>query len=239
MKILIWDLETSASSFRANAGFILCATIKELGKPVEVFRRDNMRPDPLNDRKLVKQIAKRLSEADMWVTQNGRWFDVPFLNSRLLHWGLPPLPPTPHFDTCEAAYRKLRVRNSLEKLGEFFGCKTKKFEVSLDAWGRAYGGHEPSMRLIVRHGIQDAKLTEEVYLKMRPLGYKHPNIAVITGDTRVCPVCGERDALQSRGWLLSQVQRAKRYQCTSCGTWCHAKYQKTGVEIRAAGGYKG
>jgi hypothetical protein len=236
-KIDIWDLETSTSGFKANSGFILCATIKRLGKAVEVLRRDNMLPNPLNDKKLVKQIYNRLLESDMWVTHNGRWFDIPFLNSRLLHWGLPMLPSVPHFDTCETSFKKLKIKNSLEAVGEFLGCRVRKFKVSMDHWIRAYAGNEQSMKKIVKHGINDVKLTEEVYVKMRPLGYKHPNIALINGDGRQCPVCGKRGTLQSRGWLPAKVNQAKRYQCIpskgGCGVWSHARYEKVkGIEVR-------
>jgi len=232
-EILVWDLETSTFGFKANSGFVLCATIKKLGKLVEIFKRDNMRPDPLNDRKLVIQIYNRLRDADMWVTRNGRWFDIPFLNSRLLHWGLPPLPSMPHFDTCEASFKRLKIKNSLEAVGEFLGCRTKKYKVSFDEWVRAYAGSEKSLAKIVKHGINDTRLTEEVYLKMRPLGYKHPNIALINEDGRQCPVCGKKGTLQSRGWHPAKVNRARRYQCTSCGTWSHARYEKVkGIEVR-------
>jgi DNA polymerase III epsilon subunit-like protein len=236
-KIVTWDLETSTFGFKANSGFILCATIKKLGKPVEVLKRDNMQPNPLNDRKLVKQIYNRLLQADMWVTHNGKWFDIPFLNSRLLHWGLPILPTMPHFDTCETSFKKLKIKNSLEAVGEFLGCRVQKYKVSFDEWVKAYAGDAKAFAKIVKHGVNDAKLTEEVYLKMRPLGYKHPNIALINEDGRQCPVCGKRNTLQSRGFLPAKVNRAKRYQCIpskgGCGTWSHAAYKKVaGVDVR-------
>lgn len=237
-KILIWDLETSTFGFKANSGFILCAGIKEFGKPgVEMYKRDNLVPDPLNDKKLVMRIAKRLSEADMWVTHNGRWFDIPFLNSRLLRYGLPPLPTVPHFDTCELAYKRLKLKNSLEALGEYLGCKISKFKVSFDEWVRAYAGNYKSLAKIVKHCVHDVKLTEEVYTKLRPMGFKHPNIALINEDGTQCPVCGAKDTLQSRGFLPAQVNKAKRYQCIprkgGCGAWSHAKYTKVkGVEVR-------
>jgi uncharacterized protein YprB with RNaseH-like and TPR domain len=232
-KIVTWDLETSTFGFKANSGFVLCATIKELGKPVEILKRAKMQPDPLNDKKLVTQISKRLNDADMWVTHNGRWFDIPFLNSRLFHWGLPPLPPMPHFDTCEASFKRFKIKNSLEAVGEFLGCHVKKYKVSFDEWVRAYAGNKKSLEKIVKHGVNDTRLTEEVYLKMRPIGYKHPNIALINEDGRQCPICGEKDTLQSRGWLPARVNKANRYQCTSCGAWSHARYEKVkGIEVR-------
>lgn len=232
-KIVVWDLETSTFGFKANSGFILCCGIQEIGKPLEMLKRDNMQPDPLNDKKLVGEIYSRLIKADMIVTHNGRWFDIPFLNSRLLHWGHAPLPSIPHFDTCDLAYKRLKIKNSLEAVGEFLGCKITKYKVSFDEWVRAYAGNKDSLAKIVKHCVHDVKLTVEVYLKLRPMGYKHPNIAVINEDGQQCPICGKRDSLQSRGWQPGQVNRAKRYQCHECGGWSHGAYHKSGVDVRA------
>src|SRR6266853_6754141 len=84
MRIAIFDIETSTFGFKANSGFILCCGIKELGKPIKMLVRDNMQPDPLNDKKLVTQIYDELSKMDMVVGHNIKWFDMPFINSRLL-----------------------------------------------------------------------------------------------------------------------------------------------------------
>ena len=236
-KLLVWDLETSTSGFKANAGFIICATFKEPGRPVEVLRRDNMLPDPLNDKKLVKKIYDRLMKADMWVTHNGKWFDIPFLNSRLLKWGLPVLPSKfPHFDTCEASFKRLKIRNSLEAVGEFFGINTKKFTVSHDEWSRAYAGNERAIKMIVKHGVQDVKLTEKVYDRMKIVGYKHPNVALINSSDDACPYCGKSGTLRDGGWNYAQVKKSKRYFCRpnkgGCGGWSHGPYVVTGTKIR-------
>lgn len=232
-RIAIWDIETSTFGFKANSGFILCCGIKEFGKPgVKMFKRDNMTPDPLNDKKLVIQIYNELVKYDMFVTHNGKWFDIPFLNSRLVHWGHAPLPPMPHFDTCELSYKRLKIKNSLEAIGEFMGCKISKFKVSFDEWVRAYAGNYKSLLKIVKHCIHDVKLTEEVYVRLRPMGFKHPNIALINEDGTQCPVCGEKNTLQSRGWLPAQVNKAKRYQCKSCGAWSHGAYKTRGIDVR-------
>lgn len=235
-KILVWDLETSTFGFKANSGFVLCATIQEIGKPMETYVRDNVQPDPLNDRKLVKRIYDRLVEADMWVTHNGRWFDIPFLNSRLIHWGLPTLPNIGHFDTCEASFKRLKIKNSLEAVGEFLGCKVQKYKVSFDEWVRAYAGNKASLAKIVRHGVNDTKLTKEVYLKMRQLGFKHPNLASINEDPDQCPICGKKKTLIRRGWIYGAVNRSKRFFCDpkrgGCKAWSHMAYRKSGIDIR-------
>lgn len=231
-KILVFDLETCGVSFKANSGFLLCAGIKELGKPVQLLVRDNIQPDPLNDKKLCKEVASLLSSADMWVTHNGKWFDVKYLNSRLLKWGLPPLPSIPHFDTCETGFKKLAIKNSLKEMGKYLGCKTSKYEVSMDEWVRAYAGDKKAMSEIVKHCKQDVELTEQVYLRLRPFGHNPPNLSLIYGDDRNCPHCGAKDSLKKNGYKLAIVGKAQRYQCRKCGGYARDAYKQTEVKRR-------
>lgn len=235
-KILVFDIETSTFGFKANSGFILCCGIQELGQPMKMLVRDNMRPDPLNDKKLVQRISQELAKGDVLVGHNIKWFDIPFINSRLLHWGLPPLPPMATFDTCDVSYKKLKIKNSLEAVGEFLGCRMRKFKVSFDEWVRAYAGNAGSLAKIVKHCYNDVALNVEVYHKLRVLGFKHPNIASINDAPGQCPICGKNGTVNRRGWIYGAVNKSKRYQCIKkkggCGAWSHTKPHKTGVDLR-------
>src|SRR5688572_12339900 len=98
-KIVHWDLETT--NLNANFGFILCGCVKETGKPIKTVAITDFpryKADPTNDKDVCKALAKLVSEADIWSTWYGARFDVPFLNSRLIYHGEPPLQPTPHVD---------------------------------------------------------------------------------------------------------------------------------------------
>lgn len=237
-KIGVWDIECHTFRFKADQGFMICSGIKEVGKPgVHILQRDNIKENPLNDKKLVLAIRKKLLEFDMIVTHNGKFFDLPWLNSRLMHWGCAPLPNNfPHYDTCEVAYKKMRVKNSLEGLGKFLGCKVKKTETDMNVWLMAGGGNVKAQQTIVKHNIADVKLTEEVYLKMRVFGFKHPNLASVNNDTNQCPICGKKDTLIRDGWFYGNVNKAQRYECAKkkggCGAWPRGAYRKSGVEVR-------
>lgn len=240
-KILLWDIECHTFRFKADQGFMICSGFQEMEDnklgPVEVLQRDNIAKNPLDDKRLVLAIKNRILKSDMLVTHNGKWFDLPWLNSRLMHWGFTPLPAKfPHYDTCEVAYKKLRVKNSLEALGKFLGCKTKKTETDMNDWLLAGGGNKKAQLKIVTHNIADVKLLREVYLKMRVLGFKHPNLSIIDGDANKCPICGKVGALRLDGWYYGAVNKARRYECVKklggCGHWPHGAYQKSGVDIR-------
>ena len=233
-KIRFLDIESHGSYFKADSGFIFCMSYKDLGeKKVHTVVRNNVLPDPYDDKALCKQIYDVIGDADMIVTHNGKRFDIPFINTRLLIHDLPPLPNVPHFDTCEIIFKKLKMSGRLDNTSATFGWKLKKHGVEVQKWFRAAAGNKAMLKEIVKHCEIDVKLLEKVYLKLRPLGFKHPNIALINEDGRQCPICGKKGTLQSRGWLPAQVNKAKRYQCTSCGGWSHARYEKVkGVDIR-------
>lgn len=236
-RIGIWDIECHTFRFKADQGFMICSGIMELGtNKVDILVRDNIKVNPLNDRKLVLAIRNKLLEFDMIVTHNGKWFDLPWLNSRLVHWGYAPLPNIPHFDTCEVAFKKMRVKNSLEALGKFLGCKVQKTGTDMNDWLLAGGGNEKAIRKIVVHNEHDVKLTAEVYKKMRVFGFKHPNLANINNNPKQCPLCAKTGTLNQRGWIYGVTNKSKRFECRKekggCGGWSHTAFRKTDVDIR-------
>lgn len=234
MRIVLWDIETFGFDFSADKGFILCGSYKTLGRRgIETAVRVNLAPGKaLWDDKLVcQQLYRAISEADMWVTHNGKRFDVPFLNTRLLKHGLNPLPPVPHFDTCEVIWKKLKMRARLDSAQKFFGWGHKKTDLNLATWTEAASGDKRALREVVRHCEADIRVLEDAYMTFRVLGYKHPNIAAIAEDGERCPYCGKRNTLQRRGYIVSKVRHSARYQCQSCGGWSHGAPEKIGKGI--------
>lgn len=219
MRICFFDLETS--NLNANFGFILCAGWKFLGeKQVYCSKISDYKlykSDPTNDRELVKATAAALSEADLWVGHYASRFDVPYLNSRLLHHGLAPMPKTPLIDTWRVAKYGLRLNsNRLQTVCEFLGLEDKT-PIKGPHWVKAMAGNKSSLKYIVDHCIQDVLVLEQAYIKLRPLIPNHPNVNIITDVKDGCPTCGSRK-LHKRGMTYTRVFKKQRYQCQECGT---------------------
>lgn len=222
MKLLSWDLE--CSNLSADFGIILCAGFKEVGKG---------KPEVLNlldytgadedlikaEKRLLKDITAKLLDADSWLTHFGTWYDIPFVNSRLLYHGLPVLPAAfPHIDTWKTSKNRLKLRNNrLITISEFIGTAEEKNAIKPEQWLRALGGHRPSMAYIVEHCRRDVVVLEEVYNALRPLIVDHPNKGLVDGRGG-CPTCGEQK-LQKRGYHFTKTRRYQRFQCSGCGTW--------------------
>jgi len=219
MKIVAWDLE--CSGLNADYGIILCAGFKTVGegkaKVISITDFPLYEKDPTNDRELVKAIYNELLKADVWLTWFGTYFDIPFINSRLLFHGLPTLPGNyPHIDGWKTAKHRLKLRNNrLVTVQDFLGLDTEKDAVKGPVWIKAMSGHKPSLRYIIEHCRKDVKVLEEAYNRLRPLIIDHPHRDT---DGTECPVCGE-GRLQKRGFHITRTRKYQRYQCQSCGVW--------------------
>lgn len=235
MNIVLFDIETYGFDFSADKGFVLCVSYKTLGeKKVHTIRRDNLGKSMWDDKEVVKKAYDVLSTADMWVTHNGKRFDVRFLNTRLLKHKLPLLPELPHFDTCEVIWKKLKMRARLESTQKFLGLAEAKTPLNLETWMKASTGDRASMNEVVEHCEADVRVLEQAYERLKVIGFKHPNVALLIpdGDKRQCPICASTK-VHKRGRHITRSRIHDRYQCQKCGAWSMGSPQKVkGIELR-------
>ena len=215
-KILSWDLETS--SLNADYGVILCAGFKTVGtgKAKVLSVADYTGKDILErEKKLLKDISIELLDSDIWLTWYGTYFDIPFVNSRLLYHRLPVLPATyPHIDGWKVSRNRLKLRNNrLKTVQEFLGTETEKDSVLGPIWIKAMNGDHKALQYVINHCFKDIKALEEVYVLLRPLIIDHP-----WNGNGACGTCGE-SKLQKRGIHLTRTRKYQRFQCMSCGSW--------------------
>lgn len=220
-KIVIWDLETT--NLNADFGVILAFGYKYLGQKktnvISVMDFDRFKKDPTDDVPLIKEAAKVLADADVWITHYGTYFDVPMINSRLLSQGEKPLPNVPHIDTWKTSRYKLKIHsNRLASIADFFDLD-QKTPIRTKLWRKAMHGHKGSLKYINAHCRQDVVVLEQVYNKLKPLMTNHPNLALLGGKPHSCPICGEDRKLQNRGFHVTRTNVYRRVQCQNCGGW--------------------
>jgi uncharacterized protein YprB with RNaseH-like and TPR domain len=173
MKTLAFDLEMSNLS--ANFGMILCGGFKEIGAKEAVTMYDlratsTYDKEPWHDEELALDIKKELTNADILVSYNGRRFDIPFLNSRLVKYGHKPIIGVKHIDLFFVSKFQLKLNNwSLDALAKHLGCKTQKTHMEGEQWTRAMTGDQDAFDYIVTHCIQDVKVLEQVFYKVKGL----------------------------------------------------------------------
>lgn len=223
MRILSYDIE--ASNLNADFGIVLTFGSKFVGDgpKVEVLNildyttkdRDLIRAE----RRMLIDVSARMLSADVWLGHFSTWYDLPFLNTRLLYHNLPVLPPNfSQLDTWKIAKNRLKLRNNrLVTIQEFLKLEDEKNAIQPEQWIRALGGHRPSMDYIVEHNRRDVLVLEQAYMRLRPLILDHPNKGLLDGRGG-CGTCGEMK-LQRRGFHITKTRRYRRLQCMSCGSW--------------------
>jgi len=224
-RVILWDLE--CTNLKGNFGYLLCGAWKVLGEKkihcVSITDSKTFDKDPTNDKLLCKTLLKSLEEADIWVAHFGKWFDRPFLNTRLLGHNLSPLPPIPLVDTWKVAKDNLRLNsNRLATIASWAGVE-EKTALNGKIWVKAMAGHRPSIRYVEKHCVQDIVVLEQVYEKIKCLSATHPNVNIVEDKGDSCPICGEEGRLQKRGFTIARVHKKQRYQCMACGGWSHGK----------------
>jgi len=158
LDIAYWDLETTFSM----QPLVLYGAIADQFGDIQQFRKGKVITD---DKELVKSIAMALTDFDIWVTWNGKLFDVPVLNGRLRFHGLQPLPLIKHIDGMYyATGNSMRIgRRSLASVSEYFDVPNRKTPLSVRIWDRAMAGDEDAYNLIVEHCDADVLVTRDVF----------------------------------------------------------------------------
>lgn len=222
--IMHWDLESS--SLFGDVGILLCAGYKLTNKAPKILSvRDypkSFSNGRITDKYLVKDFYEVLTDPSvhMWSTYFGLGFDVPMFNTRLLEFGLPPLPKFPHCDSWRIAKKKLKLHNNrLASVSAFVGVE-EKTPLKLSIWRDAGQGNRPSIKYVEDHCRQDVVVLEQAYEKIKPFADMtiHPNLANITGEFDGCPRCTSIK-VQRRGLEVTSKQRFQRFQCMECGAW--------------------
>lgn len=166
---LTFDLETTA--LEADRGVILCACWESSEDPgkVHTLRQDETNPawkkgKRGDDKSLVKEVVGLIKSHDIVVAHNGTRFDLPFLRTRALRWGMRPVREVKVVDPLSIAWRKFKLRsNRLGAIADFLGIVDRKTPLDMSVWADAYlNGTKGAMDLIVEHCVADVKVLSAV-----------------------------------------------------------------------------
>jgi uncharacterized protein YprB with RNaseH-like and TPR domain len=176
-----------------------------------------------NDKRLCARLHKLLDEANIIVAQNGRKFDIPKINARLIVQGFQPPSPYKIVDTKEIAKKNFGfTSNRLEHLSRLL-CKHKKSEhkkfPGFELWRECLKGNQAAWDEMRKYNILDLLTLEELYLKMRGWASNHSNVGVFVNDLEpVCPRCGSKKVAKN-GFQMTSVAKYQRYICSKCGAY--------------------
>lgn len=158
-QLATWDIE--ATQLNADLGSALCASVKPYGKKPFTFKVKAVG----NDVRVVRDLKDCLEEYHCWLTYYGKGFDLPFVNTRLLKWGYPPIDGRHHIDLFFTL--KHNTKMSSKGLGRFASMlvpnDNQKMGVSQNVWsemGFKLATHMPTM---VKRCESDCEVLEALY----------------------------------------------------------------------------
>ena len=239
-RILIYDIETSPiisynwGIWEQNAieviedWQILCFAYKWLDeKKTHIVSQDEFKgfkPGVNDDTKVVQKLRELFDEADVVVAHNGDSFDQKKSQARMLVRGLEPPSPYRQIDTKKVAKKYAKfTSNKLDDLGTYFKLGNKVSTGGFALWKGCMCGDKKSWNRMKRYNIQDVRLLEKVYLKLRPWMQGHPSMNLGDENYKKCPKCGAKAKMHKRGFARKKTSLYQRYQCMSCHGWVQSR----------------
>lgn len=234
VRTLIWDIETAPNlgyiwgKYEQNVldfeseWYLLTIAWKWLGERqthvTGLDEFDRYEKNPEDDYELVKLAWELFDEADIVIAHNGVAFDTKKAQARMLIHGFDPPSMFKEVDTLKVARRHFAfTSNKLDDLCQKLGIGKKVDTGGFELWRDVLRGNPTAWKKMKRYNRHDVVILEKLYLKLLPWISNHPNIATISERPDVCPKCGSDKGMVSKGWRYTNISKALRYKCKSCG----------------------
>jgi uncharacterized protein YprB with RNaseH-like and TPR domain len=131
----------------------------------DIITRDDIMSGDF-DKRIVESLLEELNNnIDIAVTYYGTGFDIPFLRSRVLHWGhlFPDYGSKYHFDLYYRVRSLLKLhRNSLAAASAFFGIEGKT-PIKIETWNKARYGDKKALKEVLVHNDGDVDILEKLF----------------------------------------------------------------------------
>jgi DNA polymerase elongation subunit (family B) len=170
---------------------------------------------------MVRGAWEMMNEADIIIHFNGKAFDVKHLHREFILAGLGP--PKPHRDIDLLTVVRSRAKfisNKLDNVATELGVGSKVKHPGFELWRRCIDNDPKAWALMKRYNIGDVRLTERVYIALRPWIKNHPHMGLYTGKSSCCPNCGS-DKMVADGTITTPVSEYNALICQDCGA--HAR----------------
>lgn len=234
-KILILDIETSPllayvwqkQVWKARIDndkiisdwFILTFSCKWLGEDKTYsFRLTGSEAVNEDDSRLVLELWKFLSMADIVIAHNCDCFDIPNIRTRFIINGLPPTSYYKQIDTLKIVQKEFGfTHNNLDAIAKYFGIEGK-ISTNFDLWKRCIWGHNDALEEMEIYNRRDVEVLENVYLRLRPWIKSHANISLYNdNDDPQCAHCGSLNIVPNGSFYYTNTGKYPTYVCQECG----------------------
>lgn len=158
-------VDIECANLNADFGTIVVVSIKPYKEAPVTFKAR-----PGRDKKLLKSVTEVMEEYPLWCTFYGKLFDIPFINSRLLVNGMPPLPKHHHIDMYWVVKSRTRLsRRNQGHILSWLETPEDKMSVSSNVWARLASDYEENIQTLVKRCESDVIGLEAMYERVKHL----------------------------------------------------------------------
>jgi uncharacterized protein YprB with RNaseH-like and TPR domain len=217
---------------------ILSFSAKWLHNDEVIYMDTSKQKDVTDDSLLVMELHRLLNEATVILTQNGKRFDIPKINSRFKVYDLPPVSPFLHIDALRINRRHFGdTSNKLDYQTNKF-CKMykksghKKFPGN-QLWIQCLAGNKEAWVEMKDYNQIDVLSLEELYLTKLRKWDNTVNFNVFREDQEYVCSCGSSDFYEN-GFAYTKTGKFQIHTCTKCGSHHQDKVNLLTKEKRKA-----
>lgn len=215
----LWDQNVSINQI-IESGRVICWAAKWYGHKNVEFRSDHHDGHDAQ----IQRMWELLNEADITVGFNHKRFDLRHLNREFWLQGLAMPSPSKPVDLLPAIKRfMLFPSNKLDYVSQQVGIGAKVKHEGFGLWTACLAGDAEAWKRMRKYNVQDVRLTEQLYDRMRGWLPQHPHhlTADSTDDRPRCNQCwmlkGKGYNLVRNGTNLAQQITYVLYSCQDCG----------------------
>ena len=232
-KLLLLDVETAPAIAYVWRMFDETISIEQLIQPSRIIcwgamwlgdKKVEYADERKGKRTMFRGIHALMSEADGLVTYNGNFFDLPKLEGAFVEHGLGPTPPVAHIDLYQTVKKLGYQSGKLAFVAPFLKIGAKVKNEGFALWRSCLDGDAKAWERMKKYNLQDVRLLDGLYMKLRPYIRNHPYIAATTGK---CPAC-QSDKATARGSRRTKRLAIQRLKCGNCGFWYDGNRQRLG-----------
>jgi ribosomal protein S27AE len=231
MKRLFVDIETSPNLvFSWRTGYkifidyqnivreraIICICYKwEHEKDVKYFKWDKNQ----SDKNMVQGIVNVMNEADEIVGQNLDRFDIPWIKTRAVIYGITTNPHWKTIDTLTFSKKRLYFNsNKLDYMGEVLGLGGK-IKTDFSLWKEiVLNKNSKSLNKMIEYCKRDVILLEKVYHRLATHMAVQTHAGVLDESEKwTCGRCGSANVKIALTRVSAQGVIRKQMVCNKCG----------------------
>ena len=165
-------LDIEADGLKTDFATMLTWCIKEKGGKITsgVIKKKELFSEIDVDKRLMTDLAKELSKYKIIVTYFGTRYDLPFVRTKAMRYGLDILEygGTYHWDMFYTVKSKMNLsRKSLDNACDYLGIKGKT-EIDKEAWRSAKYGNKAGLAEVLNHNEGDVVILEKLHEKLQP-----------------------------------------------------------------------